>query len=247
MKKAIYLSTVTVFIAFLTLISLTGCKDTNKSNKGKMQNMKGMQNMKHDDDHDDDDDHDADGGHTHKGDDHMEGHMKHMDDVRDWLKGELGDDYDKPIAAATDAQIAQGKTIFDRTCFTCHGTTGKGDGMAAAALNPKPADFTDPEHSSYYSDRGRLYIIKNGIKNSPMVGWGSSLNEKEILAVYAYVKSLRAKTTASIKTDAKGMYVCPMHPNETGNKGDSCPKCGMTMVMNKKMIKKDHNADGHTH
>lgn len=245
MKKFIYLSTVTVFVTILTITFLIGCKDTGKGNKDKMQNMKGMKNMMHDDDHDDD--HDTEeGGHTHKGDDHMEGHMKHMDDVRDWLKGELGDDYSKTIAEATDAQIAQGKSIYNKTCFACHGTTGKGDGMAAAALNPKPADFTDPEHSSYYSDRGRLYVIKNGIKDSPMVGWGSSLSEKEILAVYAYVKSLRAKTTA-MQTDAKGMYVCPMHPNETGNKGDVCPKCGMTMVMNKKMMKKDHNDDGHTH
>ncbi|MCF6214267.1 MAG: c-type cytochrome [Flavobacteriaceae bacterium] len=234
MKKILYLSTITVFVAFVTLISLTGCKDSDKTNKDKMQNMKGMKNRGHDDDH------------THKGQDKMTNHMKHMDDVRDWLKEELGDDYDKPIKEATGAQIAFGKSIYDKTCFTCHGTTGKGDGMAAAALNPKPADFTDPEHSSYYSDSGRLYIIKNGIKDSPMVGWGSSLSEKEILAVYAYVKSLRAKTTA-VQTDAKGMYVCPMHPNETGNKGDVCPKCGMTMVMNKKMIKKDHNADGHTH
>ncbi|QSX35575.1 hypothetical protein JYB87_00240 [Shewanella avicenniae] len=25
-------------------------------------------------------------------------------------------------------------------------------------------------------------------------------------------------------------YSCPMHPEVTGKKGDSCPKCGMTLV-----------------
>lgn len=24
-------------------------------------------------------------------------------------------------------------------------------------------------------------------------------------------------------------YVCPMHPEVTGNKGDTCPKCGMNL------------------
>lgn len=24
-------------------------------------------------------------------------------------------------------------------------------------------------------------------------------------------------------------YVCPMHPEVTGNKGDTCPKCGMDL------------------
>ncbi len=207
MKKLIYLGTVTVFVTFLSLFLLAGCKNDNKVDKNKMQDMKGMKNMKgmkgmkdmkgmknmmHDDDHGED--HDEADGHSHKGDDHMAGHMKHMNDVRDWLKGELGDAYNKPVAKATEAQIASGKKIYDKTCFTCHGISGKGDGMAAAALNPKPADFTDPEHASYYSDAGRLYIIKNGIKDSPMVGWGKSLNEKEIIDVYAYVKSLKKDT-----------------------------------------------------
>ncbi|TYP91328.1 hypothetical protein BC792_12036 [Sphingobacterium allocomposti] len=27
-----------------------------------------------------------------------------------------------------------------------------------------------------------------------------------------------------------GIYTCPMHPEETGKKGDKCPKCGMDLV-----------------
>lgn len=29
--------------------------------------------------------------------------------------------------------------------------------------------------------------------------------------------------------DAETAYACPMHPEVTGNKGDSCPKCGMDL------------------
>lgn len=31
-------------------------------------------------------------------------------------------------------------------------------------------------------------------------------------------------------TDQSAVYHCPMHPEETGHKGDSCSICGMKMV-----------------
>lgn len=47
-------------------------------------------------------------------------------------------------ALAGDA--AAGKAIYDDkgACATCHGATGAGDGVASAALNPKPASFVIP-------------------------------------------------------------------------------------------------------
>lgn len=121
----------------------------------------------------------------------MEHHMEHMNDVRAWLKGELGDNYDKEVPASTDEEIMAGKTVFMKVCQSCHGTSGKGDGPAAAGLDPKPADFTDPGHSKYYSDMGRLHIIRKGIIGAVMVGWENILSETEINNVYAYVRSLR--------------------------------------------------------
>src|SRR5439155_19153349 len=37
---------------------------------------------------------------------------------------------------------ANGKKLADVNCVSCHGPSGKGDGPAAAALTPKPADWT---------------------------------------------------------------------------------------------------------
>jgi mono/diheme cytochrome c family protein len=47
-----------------------------------------------------------------------------------------------PLLIAADS--AAGKAIYDGkgACATCHGATGAGDGVAAAALNPKPTNFT---------------------------------------------------------------------------------------------------------
>lgn len=119
-------------------------------------------------------------------------HMKHMEQVRNLLKKELGDKYDAPVPPATAQQLKQGEEVFQKTCAACHGSGGKGDGPAAAALNPKPANFTDPEHSKFYSDQGRIHIIKKGIKGTPMIGWENTLKEEEIISVYMYVRSLRA-------------------------------------------------------
>jgi mono/diheme cytochrome c family protein len=128
------------------------------------------------------------GEHEHAG---GGGHMKHMDDVVEWLKKELGENYDDDVPPVTEAQMARGEETFKKICAACHGAGGKGDGPAAVAFENKPADFTDPVHSKYYSDAGRLHIIKNGIPGTPMVGLGGTLNDEDIKAVYGYVLSLR--------------------------------------------------------
>lgn len=59
------------------------------------------------------------------------------------------------------------------------------------ALQPKPADSTNPEHSSYYSNQGRIYLIKKGIKGTAMAAWESILSEEEIFSIYVYINSLK--------------------------------------------------------
>jgi mono/diheme cytochrome c family protein len=38
--------------------------------------------------------------------------------------------------------VEQGEKVAKINCVSCHGAKGKGDGPAAVALNPKPADWT---------------------------------------------------------------------------------------------------------
>jgi mono/diheme cytochrome c family protein len=45
-----------------------------------------------------------------------------------------------PHAAPT--AIAQGRDAFKHACASCHGDRGKGDGPAASALKPRPANLT---------------------------------------------------------------------------------------------------------
>ncbi len=182
--------------------------------------------------------HGGGGEHSHAGG----GHMDHMNDVKEWLQKELGDKYDKPVPTASAEQLVQGKAVYLKICFTCHGVSGKGDGVAAAALPQKPADFTDSAHSKFYSDQGRIHIIKKGVEGTPMVAWEAALSEEEIMAVYGYVVSLRIPETEGGGT-AGGKFVCPMHPKISSDKPGKCSKCGMALKVNDK--KHDHGSHDH--
>jgi mono/diheme cytochrome c family protein len=96
------------------------------------------------------------------------------------------------VAHAADAE--QGKKLYGQFCATCHGQSGKGDGAAAAALNPKPRDHTDKEYMSKLSDDDMLKVIKNGgasVGKSPLMPpWGASLKDDQIQDIIASVRTL---------------------------------------------------------
>ncbi len=97
-----------------------------------------------------------------------------------------------PVKPTPDS-IAAGKAVFQQSCSMCHGDQGKGDGPAAAALNPKPADLTMPGKFHHGSSDGQIFnTITNGVPGTPMVGW-STLPEKDRWNLVNYIKSLSAK------------------------------------------------------
>ncbi len=58
---------------------------------------------------------------------------------------------------------SEAKMMFGNVCSQCHGFEGKGDGPAAASLNPKPRDYTDPQwQASVTDDQIKKIIIEGG-------------------------------------------------------------------------------------
>ena len=105
------------------------------------------------------------------------------------------------VLAAAGLGLAQvkgdpkaGKDKYDANCIGCHGATGKGDGAAAAALNPKPQDHTDGKVMNALSDKYLFDIIKDGgaaMKKAPfMPASNKKLSDQEIWDVVAYIRSL---------------------------------------------------------
>lgn len=94
---------------------------------------------------------------------------------------------------------ARGQVKFKELCVACHGELGKGDGPAAAALNPKPANFADAAHAATVTDEYIVNMIKEGGaangKSPLMASWKGALNEGQLMDVAAFVRSL-SKTAA---------------------------------------------------
>ncbi len=94
---------------------------------------------------------------------------------------------------ASKGDAAKGKEVFDTKCASCHGSTGKGDGPAAAALPTKPRDLSDASYVSTLTDDHIFKTVKEGgaaVGKSPLMPpWGSVLSEEDIWNVVAYIRS----------------------------------------------------------
>ncbi len=84
----------------------------------------------------------------------------------------------------------KGEVIFKAQCIICHGEKGRGDGLAAAALNPKPRDFTSDPFC-----KADLVTLKTSIKNgkNAMPPFGGILSQEQIEDVLAHERGFCPK------------------------------------------------------
>ena len=92
-----------------------------------------------------------------------------------------------PMAKSDGAVAAGKKATVDKACTACHGDGGKGDGPGAAALNPKPADWTSPKVQTQ-TDGELFWKISNG--RGAMPPW-KHLPEKERWELVNYIRTLK--------------------------------------------------------
>lgn len=90
------------------------------------------------------------------------------------------------------ADIAKGQEVYNTYCATCHGMTGLGDGIAAAALDPKPRDLSSAAILETYTDEYLVNVITNGgaaVGKSPMMtAWGGIISPEDIDNVVAHIR-----------------------------------------------------------
>ena len=99
-----------------------------------------------------------------------------------------------PALAVAAGDAAKGLDLFKQNCAACHGESGKGDGPAAASLNPKPRDFSDKAVMSGIDDKKIVEIVQKGGaavgKSALMPPLGAALNEAQIQDIVAYIRTL---------------------------------------------------------
>ena len=105
-----------------------------------------------------------------------------------WVAPEAEKARKNPLASDNKA-IEQGEKVAKINCVSCHGAKGKGDGAAAVALNPKPADWTSQKVQAE-SDGEIFWKISNG--RGAMPPW-KHLAENDRWALIRYIRSLGGK------------------------------------------------------
>jgi cytochrome c oxidase cbb3-type subunit 3 len=104
-----------------------------------------------------------------------------------------------PQEIADDPLLVRGREVFLDRCASCHGAKGLGDGPTAKGLpGPPVGNLTDAEWKHGDAPEKVLAVIKVGVKDSQMPGWGNLIRPGDIKASAAYVYYLGGRPVPEI-------------------------------------------------
>ena len=88
----------------------------------------------------------------------------------------------------SEGGVRRGAQVYQDNCVRCHGENGRGDGVDAASLSVKPANFSDQEFMASMSQADFFQAISQGIP--PEMPSFSDLSEADRWALSDYLRSL---------------------------------------------------------
>ncbi len=86
------------------------------------------------------------------------------------------------------AVLKDAKVLYTTMCAPCHGEKGRGDGPAAAALNPKPADHSSKAIQSE-TDGSLFWKMTTG--RGPMQPFKAKLTDAQRWSLVNYIRTLK--------------------------------------------------------
>jgi mono/diheme cytochrome c family protein len=100
------------------------------------------------------------------------------------------------LVSRAEAQDSRGQQVYDRWCAGCHGDEGRGDGVAAGYMLPRPRDFTGAiyqirttQSGALPTDADILRVIDEGMPGTAMPGWREALSAQDREALVAHLKT----------------------------------------------------------
>jgi len=100
-------------------------------------------------------------------------------------------------AQGGDPDLAEGEKQFKAICASCHGEDGKAATAAAAAMNPKPRNLTNGAWQTASTDAHITKVILEGGASvglsATMPAWGSVIDDKMVVKVVKYIRTLKEK------------------------------------------------------
>ncbi len=94
-------------------------------------------------------------------------------------------------ASAPVAPAELGKSVYGVYCGSCHGEKGDGQGAAAAALTPRPTDFTAAAYWAGKTDDQVATGIREGKPGTTMIGYEAMLSDEQVDGLVAHLKTFQ--------------------------------------------------------
>jgi cytochrome c553 len=94
--------------------------------------------------------------------------------------------------AALSARADDAKTIYEKSCASCHGADGKGQSKMGQKLGVK--DFTDAKVQSDMTDAAAAKSIKEGMKDADgkvLMKPFDSLSDDDVKGLVAYIRTFK--------------------------------------------------------
>lgn len=95
---------------------------------------------------------------------------------------------------------SNGKQIFEKRCYYCHGLEGAGDGPVVPRLDPKPRNFRDAHFkfrttpfNTLPTEEDLFRTITKGVPGTAMPFFSSLLSDSERRDVIAYIKTFNER------------------------------------------------------
>ena len=93
------------------------------------------------------------------------------------------------VLAQSSDRLDRGQSVYREHCMECHGPTGKGDGVRAPFLSPRPGNLISAATSAK-TDKELLRTIAQGKPRTAMQAWQDLLPAEDQQSVLLYIRSL---------------------------------------------------------
>ena len=103
-----------------------------------------------------------------------------------WVAPKDADNVKNPLAGNASV-LPEAKALYTANCAPCHGDKGRGDGPAAAGLNPKPADHSSAAIQSE-SDGSLFWKLSEG--RAPMPAYKKIFSDQQRWELIDYIRTL---------------------------------------------------------
>lgn len=102
--------------------------------------------------------------------------------------------------------LEEGKHIYTRECWVCHGDAGAGEGIYRQGLLPVPADFSDLEAYKDYTDSDYFWRISEGVPWTAMPAWKVHYDETDRWKLVYYLRVNFTQTLPRPPTTQNQVY-----------------------------------------